>query len=52
MKIMKMSYSLLIKNNEIIYLINLMSDMFKTTDSVNVIEILSFKKNKCIFDES
>ena len=51
MKIMKMSYSLLIENNEIIYLTNSTLNMFKTTDSVNVIKILNFKENKCIFDE-
>ena len=52
MKIMRMSYSSLIKNDEIICLTNLMSDMFKTTDSVNVIKISDFRKNKCVSNES
>ena len=51
MKIMRISYLLLIESNEIIYLINLISDMSETTDNVNVTEILSFKKNKCVFNE-
>ena len=51
MRIMKMSYLLLIENNEIIYLTNLMLDMFETTNNVNVIKILNFKKNKCVSDE-
>ena len=50
-KIIKMLYSLLIKNNKIIYLINSTLNMFKMTDSVNVTEILNFKENKCIFNE-
>ena len=47
-----MSYLLLIEDDEITYLINLMSDMFEATDSVNVIKILSSEENKCIFNES
>ena len=52
MKIMKILYSLLIKNDEIIYLINLMLNMFKIINNVNVIKILNFKKNKYVFNES
>ena len=44
MKIMRMSYLLLIKNDEIICLTNLTLNMFKTTNNVNVIEILNFEK--------
>ena len=51
MRIMRMSYSLLIENDEIICLTNLMSDMSETTNNVNVTEILNFKENKCISDE-
>ena len=51
-KIMKMLYLSLIKNDKIIYLTNLILNMFKTTNSVNVIKILNFKENKCIFNES
>ena len=46
-----MSYSLLIKSNEIIYLTNLILNMFKITDSVNVTEISDSEENKCISDE-
>ena len=47
-----MSYLLLIESNEIICSINLTLNMFKATDSVNVIKILNFKEDKCIFNES
>ena len=46
-----MSYSLSIENDEIICLINSTLDMFKTTDSVNVIKISDFRENKCVSDE-
>ena len=51
-KIMKMSYLLLIENNEIICLTNSTSDMFETTNNVNVTEISDSEENKCVSDES
>ena len=52
MKIIKMLYLSSVKNNEIICSTNSTLSMFKTTNSVNVIKISDFKKNKCVFDES
>ena len=52
MKIIRMSYLLSVKDNEIIYLINLMLNIFKITNNVNVIRILNSKKNKYVFNES
>ena len=52
MKIMRMSYLSSVKSNEIICLTNLMSDIFKITDSVNVIKISNSEENKCISNES
>ena len=46
-----MLYLLSIKNDEIIYLINLILNMFKIINNVNVIKILSSEENKCVFNE-
>ena len=46
-----MSYSSLIKNNEIICLTNSILNMFEITNSVNVTEISNSEENKCVFDE-